>query len=203
MRILLVCTLAISAHGLSGCISNSDMSDPITDTMAQTPFMYKADVQQGNVITQEQVNKLEPGMNKTQVRYIMGTPMLVDTFHQDRWDYIYTLKKGGRVQEKKRVSLLFKDDLLVNVEGDLRPEPGAETIEKETIVTVPDNKERTGILSGALQAVGLQDDGMPKRKKDAPAKETTGKDAAKQEKELPEDAAPEKAASGAKQTPAE
>ena len=57
--------------------------------------IYKLDVQQGNVVTQEAVNQLKPGMNKRQVRYIMGSPLLVDVFHQTRWDYVYTNQPGG------------------------------------------------------------------------------------------------------------
>ncbi|MBU0501370.1 MAG: outer membrane protein assembly factor BamE [Gammaproteobacteria bacterium] len=202
MRILLVFTLTVGVLSLTGCMGNSD---PVTDTLAQTPFMYKSEVQQGNVITQEQVNKLEPGMNKSQVRYIMGTPMLVDTFHQDRWDYLYTFRKDGRLREKKRVSLLFKDDLLVSIDGDLRPEPGGGSTEKETVVSVPDNRERTGIVSGALQAVGLKDNGRPKPKAEEKAKEATTTPAPEEtgsEQPAPGQD-PEQAADAGVQTPAE
>jgi outer membrane protein assembly factor BamE len=86
---------------------------------------YKVDVQQGNAITQEMVAKLKPGMSKSQVRFIMGTPLLTDAFHADRWDYVFVDKKGGKVKERHRVTALFKGDVLERVEGDVTPASGA------------------------------------------------------------------------------
>ncbi|RLA04026.1 MAG: outer membrane protein assembly factor BamE, partial [Gammaproteobacteria bacterium] len=57
-------------------------------------LVHKIDVQQGNVITQDEVNLLEPGMNRRQVQFVMGSPMIADVFHQDRWDYVYLLEPG-------------------------------------------------------------------------------------------------------------
>ena len=157
MRILFVCALSIGVTAISGCL-NSDMSDPVTDTMAKTRLLYKTDIQQGNVISQEQVNKLEPGMSKRQVRYLMGTPMLVDTFHQDRWDYVFTMKKGGGKLVKKRDALYFVDDQLSRIEGDYRPQPNNEPPAKEIVVTVPDYKgKKRGFVDSTLKAVGLRD----------------------------------------------
>src|SRR5215475_3026894 len=60
---------------------------------------YRMDVQQGNVVTQEMVEKLKPGMTPSQVRFILGTPLVVDAFHKDRWDYVYRFTRGGNLQE--------------------------------------------------------------------------------------------------------
>ena len=80
---------------------------------------YRMDIQQGNVVTQEMVAKLKPGMTRQQVRFVMGTPPIADTFHQDRWDYVYYLNKGGRVVEHRRIVLLFDGDTLKRIEGEL------------------------------------------------------------------------------------
>ena len=157
MRIHLVCTLSASLLVLSGCIGTNDYSDPITDTLARTPLMYKPDIQQGNVVTQAQINKLEPGMDRRQVRFIMGTPMLMDTFHQDRWDYVYTMKPGGKKAEMKRVALYFKDDRLMKIEGDFRPGVDDGSVEKESLVRVPDHKEEGGFVDSTLKSIGLRD----------------------------------------------
>jgi outer membrane protein assembly factor BamE len=107
--------------------------------------VYKLDVNQGNVVTQEMVDQLRPGMNKRQVAFIMGTPLLVDVFHQNRWDYVYSYQPGRKDRVGKKVSLLFQNDELVGIEGDFRPGdlPVAEA-PKETTVVVPKlNREKT------------------------------------------------------------
>jgi outer membrane protein assembly factor BamE len=82
--------------------------------------VYKIDTQQGNVVTQEMVDKLKPGMTRGQVRFVLGTPLIVDPFHQDRWDYFYYFKKGRElVGQARRLTVMFKNDLLVGVNGDL------------------------------------------------------------------------------------
>lgn len=85
------------------------------------PGVYKLDVQQGNIVTQDMVNQLKPGMDKHQVRYILGTPLLIDSFHEDRWDYFYSLKNHGEDYSQERLTLFFADDHLVNMKGNFRP----------------------------------------------------------------------------------
>lgn len=89
--------------------------------------IYRIDVTQGNILTQEMVDRLEPGMTRRQVRAIMGTPVLRDPFHADRWDYVYWFQPGGGEPEQRRVALFFENDRLVRIEGDLRPRPEGET----------------------------------------------------------------------------
>ena len=89
---------------------------------------YKMDVQQGNVVTQEMVEKLRPGMSPSQVRFILGTPLVVDAFHKDRWDYVYRFSKAGTLQESRRIVIVFQDDKLARIEGDVVPaKPGDAT----------------------------------------------------------------------------
>lgn len=80
---------------------------------------YKLDVQQGNVVTQDMIAKLRPGMTKSQVRFIMGSPLLVDIFHGNRWDYVYRYQKAGQVAEERKITLFFDGDLLQRVAGDV------------------------------------------------------------------------------------
>lgn len=83
---------------------------------------YKMDVQQGNVVTSKVLLQLRPGMTKSQVRFIMGTPLIQDSFHGNRWDYVYQMREGGKVTEQRRVILDFENELLKGVRGDVIPE---------------------------------------------------------------------------------
>src|SRR5687768_18001820 len=70
---------------------------------------HKIDIQQGNYVTQDMVAKLSPGMSRSQVRFALGTPLIVDPFHADRWDYVYVLQKKGRTIEQRQIVIVFKD----------------------------------------------------------------------------------------------
>ena len=85
------------------------------------PGVYKMDVSQGNEVTQEMVDQLRPGMTQSQVRYVMGTPLLTDTFNQNRWDYVYQMVQEDQTTAQSRITLFFENNLLVQIEGDLRP----------------------------------------------------------------------------------
>lgn len=82
---------------------------------------YKLDVQQGNVVTSKMLLQLRPGMTKSQVRFIMGTPLIQDSFHGNRWDYVYQMREGGKIKEQRRVILDFENELLKSVRGDVIP----------------------------------------------------------------------------------
>src|SRR5271170_7925914 len=83
------------------------------------PLTYKIDLQQGNVVTQEMVAKLRQGMTLPQVRYVMGSPLVIDPFHPDRWDYVYLYEKGHKVTEHHRLTVIFADGKLARLEGDV------------------------------------------------------------------------------------
>lgn len=85
------------------------------------PRVHKISVQQGNLITQEMVDKLKPGMTRSQVAYIMGEPIFRNTFNEDRWDYIYTISIPGYFEQDMRMSLYFQDNALAYFTGDLAP----------------------------------------------------------------------------------
>jgi outer membrane protein assembly factor BamE len=82
---------------------------------------HKIDIQQGNYVTQDMVAKLKPGMSRSQVRFALGTPLVTDPFHPDRWDYVYVLQKKGEVVEKRRIVVVFKDEKLARIDGDVKP----------------------------------------------------------------------------------
>jgi outer membrane protein assembly factor BamE len=80
---------------------------------------YKPEIQQGNYISQELVSQVKPGMSREQVRFLLGTPLLTDIFHADRWDYIYWRETTDGKREQRRVALFFSDGKLARMEGDV------------------------------------------------------------------------------------
>lgn len=91
----------------------------------QFPGVYKIPISQGNIITQEMIDKLEPGMTRRQVIFVMGTPLVRDPYDQDRWDYVFNYQPGGGERGQERVSLYFQSDVLSHFEGDFEPGPDA------------------------------------------------------------------------------
>lgn len=83
------------------------------------PLVYRVDIHQGNAIEQSMLDKLEYGMGKEKVIFIMGTPLLIDPFHSNRWEYIYIVERNGEVRNQRRITLFFKGDKLVHIEGDI------------------------------------------------------------------------------------
>lgn len=84
-------------------------------------FPYKASVQQGNWLTAAQVERLEVGMSREQVRFLLGSPTLQDVFHSDRWEYPYYHKPGSGAQELRSFTVWFDGDSLIRWQGDLQP----------------------------------------------------------------------------------
>lgn len=105
MRTFLIIILYFAAAWTAGC------------------SIHRLDVQQGNVIKPEMVQKLTPGMTKRQVEFVMGTPLIQDPFRADRWDYVYAIDTLDKHQEIKRVSVFFQDDRVVRIV----PPPAAAT----------------------------------------------------------------------------
>ena len=90
-------------------------------TSCNLPRVYRLTVQQGNVITQEMVDSLKPGMTREQVAFIMGEPVVRNPFDNSRWDYVYTLRVPGYVDDKAKMSLFFTDGVLSHFTGDYKP----------------------------------------------------------------------------------
>lgn len=88
--------------------------------------VYKLDINQGNYLTQDQLEKLKVGQTRQQVRTVLGTPLLADPFHANRWDYVYEFQRQGRMLEHRQFTVYFVDDRLARWEGDEMPPPPAE-----------------------------------------------------------------------------
>ena len=128
MRKPIYSLLLLSSITFSGCSS----------ILNNLPGVYSLDIQQGNIINQEMIDQLRPKMTKRQVLYIMGSSMLIDVFHQKRWDYLYSEQPGGELRKQKRLSLFFDGDELIGVQGDFRPSTLPVIRESnETTVDVP------------------------------------------------------------------
>ncbi len=90
--------------------------------------VYTPEVQQGNVVTQEMVDQIKIGMTRRQIRFILGTPLVEDLFHKNRWDYYFFRKRGKKAMERRELILFFENDKLVKISGDVKPKaPDATT----------------------------------------------------------------------------
>ena len=133
-RIAPVGTL-VALGALSGCASYLQSSDNILGII--TP--YRLEVVQGNVITQEQAALIKPGLTRAQVRDVLGSPLLTDPFHVDRWDYVFTIRRQGAPSQLRRVVVLFKSDVLASIDTG-GPLPG----EREFVAAIdPSRNPRT------------------------------------------------------------
>lgn len=104
MRVILALTCALA---LSGC-----------------GLVYKQSVQQGNLLEEDQVDALKPGMTKRQVSLVLGTPAISSPFHDNRWDYVSSYKDADGKVDRKRLTVFFEDNVLVRIEGDYEPGKG-------------------------------------------------------------------------------
>jgi outer membrane protein assembly factor BamE len=131
---------------------------------------YKIDVQQGNVLTQEMVSQLRPGLSKDQVRFVLGTPVLMDMFHANRWDYVYRLRKGNTSEVEMRKFSVFFDanEKLVRVSGDVAaaqaadasvvPEKRTREIDLGSIeagAVAPSPADEKGFFGRTMEKIGL------------------------------------------------
>ncbi len=94
------------------------------------PGVHRITIQQGNVITQTMIDRLKPGMTRSQVRFVLGNPIIDDPLDQDRWDYVYSIQVAGGRRIQRELVLHFVDDRLSYFEGDYLP-----TSEKEELQT--------------------------------------------------------------------
>jgi outer membrane protein assembly factor BamE len=104
---------ACAAWSLAGCSSWVNNTDALFGLVSP----YRIDIQQGNVVTQEQLERVKPGMNRLQVRDILGSPLLTDAFHTDRWDYVFSLRQSGKPLQRRDVVLIFEGDVLKKIEA--------------------------------------------------------------------------------------
>ena len=116
------------------------------------PIVYKMEIQQGNEIDSEMLLKLKPGMTKSQVKFILGTPLIADSFHKDRWDYLYVINTYDSTKnklgftERRHVVLNFEKELLKAITGEVIPSKGDIDVNKkeklkEYVITKETNNE--------------------------------------------------------------
>ena len=90
--------------------------------VVQSIGVYRIDVNQGNYLSQDMVDKLKVGLTKQQVRIVLGTPLVTSAFHDSRWDYVYEFQRQGKVREHRQFAVYFTDDKLARWEGDEMPQ---------------------------------------------------------------------------------
>lgn len=117
---------AVFALALAGCQSLQS-----TDNFLGVITPYKVEVVQGNVITTEQAALIKPGMSRAQVKDILGSPLVADVFHADRWDYVFTIRRQGTAPQARHVVVLFAGDSLKSLDAG-----GALPSEKEFVASI-------------------------------------------------------------------
>lgn len=140
--------------GLAGCAGTGER-------LASMVTPYKVDVVQGNFISREQVQALQPGMGRQQVREILGTPLVTSVFHGDRWEYVFTIKRPSSEMESRKLTVFFQGDTLARFEGDEMPS------ETEFVATLGSHKGKPKVPS--LEATEAQLARYPARKAEAAA----------------------------------
>jgi outer membrane protein assembly factor BamE len=158
-----VCWSALGAASvvLSGCGTVNSASNRVASLVRP----YKIDIVQGNFVSSEQLAALKEGMTRGQVKNILGTPLLTDIFHADRWDYVFTFKRQGVEPQARKVTVFFKADAMTRVEADPLP------TEAEFVASMD-----SGRKSGPIPVLEMSADSL---KTTAPAAQTTPAEPAK------------------------
>lgn len=109
---------ALGALAAASLLAGCSMNDPNRSGLLQP---YRIDLPQGNYLTRESVDKVQEGMTREQVRFLLGTPLLRDLFHPDRWDYVFRYKFPNGDVEQRKVTIRFRDDRVASIETDPLP----------------------------------------------------------------------------------
>ena len=147
--------LALGAS-VAACGSFNNASRKFADSI--TP--YKVEVVQGNVIAKEQVEALQKGMSRQQVKDLLGTPLLASVFHANRWDYVFTIKRKGVPEQERRFTVYFDDTGLERYEGDEMPS------EQDFVASVT-----TSIKNPKVPRLEATPEELAKHQKDSTAKQ--------------------------------
>ncbi len=121
---ILACTLALNA-----CNSHR---------VSQFPS-YKLTIEQGNELDEKTLSQLQPSLSKAQVRSLLGSPLLTDIFHANRWDYVFMVSRNGVIQTQADLTLYFDGDSLSNIEGD-----ALNDLESQTVLKKFKKQKKTG-----------------------------------------------------------
>jgi outer membrane protein assembly factor BamE len=112
------------------------------------PGVYRINVEQGNIVTQEMVDQLESGMSRRQVRFILGTPLMEDSFNQDRWDYVYLLSNSGEILVESTLTVHFDGDTMTHFTGTYANEAQAEATEEAAEVNAAETQATEAATEG-------------------------------------------------------
>jgi outer membrane protein assembly factor BamE len=141
---------AVALVVLAGCASTSTPTSTPTPTSSSTVLetyfplitqwgVYRLDINQGNFLSQDMVDKLKVGQTRAQVRLSLGTPLVMSAFRDQRWDYVYLFTRGGRVREQRLFTVYFQDDLLARWEGDEMPQSAQELNRSAAARSLPED----------------------------------------------------------------
>jgi outer membrane protein assembly factor BamE len=131
---------------------------------------YRITIQQGNYVTREMVQQLKPGMTREQVRYVLGTPLLTDIFHADRWDYVFYRDAPGGKREQRNISVMFEDGKLTRVLGDLLPSDPVQEAPKPVAKPEPKPEPKPEVAKPVAEAAKPVAAAEPKAESGAEAK---------------------------------
>jgi outer membrane protein assembly factor BamE len=119
---------------------------------------YTLDIHQGNIVTQEMVDQLKPGMTQRQVAFILGTPLLNDPFHDARWDYIYSTQASGGERVQRNLTVLFEQGELAGMQGDYRPGDRPDVdVSRDVTVSIPKIQREKSLWEKLRGLLGADD----------------------------------------------
>lgn len=142
----------LAALALQGCSSFTEPASVKGFLAFVAP--YKPDVVQGNVVTTEQISQIKPGMSRSQVRDILGSPLISDPFHGDRWDYVFTLHRQGFDDQQRAFVVLFDKDQVLKIDAPTLPSEDefVASISRKKLPTTTRKLELTDAERAALPA---------------------------------------------------
>jgi outer membrane protein assembly factor BamE len=116
----------LASFALGGCSTVDSLTSGLNQPASLKGFIafispYKPDIVQGNVVTTEQISQVKPGMTRAQVKEILGSPLITDPFHADRWDYVFTLKRQGFDDQQRSFVVLFEKDQVLKIDAPTLP----------------------------------------------------------------------------------
>jgi outer membrane protein assembly factor BamE len=153
----------LAAFAAAGCASLQS-----SDSFLGVITPYRLEIVQGNVVTQEQIERVKPGMTRTQVRDVMGSPLLADPFHVDRWDYVFAIRRQGAEPQQRSIVLRFEGDRLLSVDAPALPS------ERDFVASIDTFKSRRDAGTLALTDEQRQALPTPRAKPSEPAPAPAG-----------------------------
>lgn len=160
---------AVLAVALAGCGSNKATPNSLRAAPGLPSLaVYRVDVYQGNVVTPDMLAALQPGMTRDRVRQVLGTPMVTDPFHPERWDYVYSERHGYNLREQRQITLYFAGEQLDYIAGDVVPTPGSRYRQllaantRTTINVPPSPPAAKGLFQRIGRRIGVLDTPPPK-----------------------------------------